>query len=147
MLSQFIRFCGVGLIYTSIDFIIYNILMSHRLRLTRLSANCISSSIALILNFSANFCLVFKPEEAPLAPRIVRHLLVTCFSTFVLQNLIIWLMSTYSCMLPRNRFMAHTTEGHQTMPIRLLDRNIVKACAVGVGLLWNFVWYRFFVFQ
>ena len=144
---QFTSFLVVGVLNTLVDFGIYNLLARPPLRWPRIAANCVSVTVAITFSFIANFFFVFRPEEAHLPERGWKFLLVTMFSAYVIQNLVIHLLSRtwpwpveLICRASRCLILTRRFEED------FVRRNTVKLFAVATGLIWNFLWYRYCVF-
>ena len=79
--------------------------------------------------------------------RAGRFLLTTAFSAFVLQNVILYLTSSVwkwpvnfvLTVIPKLPF-------NQRFKDDMIARNTCKALAVSAGLIWNFCFYKFFVY-
>ena len=101
----------------------------------------------MTFNFFANWLLVFRPAGKDWLAMTGKYLVVTSFSAFVLQNLMIRLATNQWHLPARLAFMAVRRCGFERrFPEEFVSRNTPKALAIGVGLIWNFCWYKFFVF-
>ena len=147
MIPQFLLFCVVGVTTTAIDFAIFNLLTRPKAGWRRIPANTVSVSTAMTWAFLANWFIVFDPQGQDWLERAGRFLVTTAFSAFVLQNLILY-FTTYVWKWP-SRF-ALMVVGKLGLNHRFNDemvaRNTCKALAVSLGLVWNFCWYKFFVY-
>ena len=90
---------------------------------------------------------MFHPGGDNWLERAGRFIVTTAVSAFVLQNLILY-FTTYVWKGPA-RFAVFVV-GRLRLDHRLNDdmiaRNTCKALAVSAGLVWNFCWYKFFVY-
>jgi len=86
-----IRFVVVGLANTLIDFSILN-LLTHGLSVTRITANVVSVTVAMSFSFLANRVVVFGSKTAKKHQQIIRFVLITGISIYILQNLVILLL-------------------------------------------------------
>lgn len=147
MLSQFLLFCIIGVTTTAVDFAVFNLLTRPAAGWRRIPANTVSVSTAMAWSFLANWFIVFHPEGHEWLDRAWRFLLTTAFSAFVLQNFILWL-TTYVWTAPA--VFALFVVRKLSLAARLTDdaisRNTCKALAVSAGLVWNFYWYKNFVY-
>ncbi len=145
--KQFLLFCIVGVITTVVDFGIFNLLSRPAVGWRRIPANIVSVTAAMTWSFLANWFIVFLPEGQGWLPRAGRFLLTTAFSAFVLQNVILYL-TTYVWKGPVNaaRFFVRKVSPKHPWNDDLISRNTCKALAVSAGLIWNFCWYKFFVY-
>jgi putative flippase GtrA len=145
MISQFMLFCVVGVITTAVDFAIFNLLTCRKVRWPRIPANIVSVTAAMTWSFLANWFLVFRPQGDAWLDRATRFLITTAFSAFVLQNVILYI-TTYKWRGPTNVALFSVRKLGLRLNDDLVARNTCKALAVGVGLVWNFLWYKFFVY-
>lgn len=147
MLLQFIIFSVVGIITTAVDFVIFNLLTRRSVGWRRIPANLVSVATAMTWSFFANWFIVFHPDGHEWAQRAGRFLVTTAFSAFVLQNAVLY-FTTYTWKGPSN--LALSLLRNLRLDGRLNDdvisRNTCKALAVSAGLVWNFFWYKFFVY-
>jgi len=145
--KQFLLFCMVGVIATAVDFGIFNSLTGRPLHWKRISANLVSVTVAMAWSFLANWFIVFHPDGYNWLARAGRFLMTTAFSAFVLQNLILYL-TTYIWQWPARLALALVRRLRPQHPLNedMISRNICKSMAVSAGLIWNFFWYKFFVY-
>ncbi len=145
--KQFLLFCVVGILTTIVDFGTFNLLTRPAVGWRRIPANSVSVAMAMVWSFLANWFIVFHPGGHEWLERAGRFLATTFFSAFVLQNVILY-FTTYVWKWP-GRF-AVSVVGKLRLNHRFNDdmvsRNICKALAVSAGLIWNFCWYKFFVY-
>jgi len=145
--AQILLFVVVGVITTAVDFAVFNLLTGRRLGWRRIPANVVSVAVAMAWSFVANWILVFQPEGDAWLGRAGRFLVTTAFSAFVLQNLVLY-FTTYVWTWPSQAVLQIV--GRLSISRRFTDdliaRNTCKVMAVAVGLVWNFLWYKFFVY-
>ena len=140
---QITLFCLIGLINTLLDFVIYNLLTK---KLSRIPANILSTSVAMAFSFSANF-FVFQPGVVRAPEQAVKFIVVTAFSLYVIQNVIIYVTSnlwvqpvkaaqalSQKCPLTRN------------CSDSFISKNTVKLLATVCSMIWNFLWYKYYVY-
>jgi putative flippase GtrA len=145
--QQFGFFVIAGVVTTLLDFLIYNLLTRPPMRWPRIRANCVSVTVAIGFSFTVNLFFVFQPEAGNVMDRVAKFLIVTAFSAYVLQNLVIfitsqvWLLPVRTALRASRYFVLTRSAGED-----FIKRNSVKLMAVSVGLVWNFLWYRLFVF-
>ncbi len=140
-------FCLVGVTTTVVDFAIFNLLTRPAVRWHRIPANIVSVSVAMAWSFLANWFIVFRPAGYDWMERAGKFLITTAFSAFVLQNVILY-VTTYVWKGPVNvtLFIARKLVGFHQFSDDVISRNTCKALAVVTGLIWNFCWYKFFVY-
>ena len=140
-------FCLVGGINTSIDLAIYNFLTRPAVGWTRISSNMISTSAAMCFSFLVNAQWVFRPDGGSMAAQAARFLSVTLFSAYVLQTAVIYFLSAaWPISAHAMQRLASTASRTGRFSPDFIQRNAVKAAAVGAGILWNFICYKYFVF-
>jgi putative flippase GtrA len=145
--KQFLLFCVVGAMTTAVDFGIFNLLTRPAVGWRRIPANIVSVTVAMTWSFLANWFIVFLPEGQDWLPRAGRFLVTTAFSAFVLQNVILYL-TTYVWKGPSRAalFFVRKLPLQCSLDDDMISRNTCKALAVSAGLMWNFCWYKFFVY-
>ena len=145
--KQFLFFCVVGLATTVLDFAIFNWLTRPAVGWRRIPANLVSVATAMTWSFLANWVLVFHSDGQDWLGRAGRFLLTTSFSAFVLQNVILY-FATYVWKGPVSfaLFIVRKLRLDHRWNEDTWSRNICKALAVSAGLIWNFGWYKFFVY-
>jgi putative flippase GtrA len=147
---QFIFFCVVGVASTVIDFGIFNLLTrpgAGRLRLPMIPANIISVTAAMTWSFLANWLLVFRPAGEDWLGRAGRFLATTLFSAFVLQNVVLYFTTrVWEGPVRASIYIARKFGLNKRAGEDWIARNTCKTLAVSAGLVWNFCWYKFFVF-
>ena len=145
--QQFLLFCVVGVSTTLIDFAVFNWLTRPAMGWRRIPANMVSVTAAMTWSFLANWFIVFHPDGHDWLERAGRFLATTAFSAFILQNVVLYL-TTYVWTWPGKAVVSLV--GRMRLNHRLHDdmiaRNTCKALSVSAGLLWNFCWYKFFVY-
>ncbi|MDO8597468.1 MAG: GtrA family protein, partial [Sulfuricaulis sp.] len=125
----------------------YNLLTRAPLRWRRVPASSVSSTVAMSFSFTVNGALVFHPESGASVSQGIRFLAVTCFSSYALQSAVIHVLShLWRAPVVLGRTVAYRVRVIQGLGDDCIERNLVKAAAVAVGLLWNFLGYRYFVF-
>lgn len=145
--KQILLFCLVGVMTTAIDFVVFNLLTRPALGWRRIPANLVSVTCAMIWSFLANWQIVFQSDANDWLGRAGRFLVTTAFSAFVLQNLVLY-WTTYVWQSPTRLAMSLVGRlrlNHPPDP-DLISRNTCKSMAVSAGLVWNFCWYKFFVY-
>lgn len=94
-----------------------------------------------------NLFLVFHPESPNLGVRALRYVIVTCFSSYVLQSVVIHFATRLLIEQgPRVRALPRRVRAFCGLSEDAVDRNMVKGLAVAVGLLWNFSLCRAWVY-
>lgn len=145
--KQFLLFCIVGLTTTVVDFVLFNLLTRPAVGWRRIPANVLSVAVAMAWAFFANWIFVFQPDGYDWKVRAERFLLITAFSAFVLQNAILH-VTTRVWLVPVNFavLLIQKLNLENRLNREFVSRNTCKLLAISAGLLWNFCWYKFFVF-
>ena len=117
----------MGIVNTTIDFVLFGVLALAGLPV--LLANLVSTTAGLSFSFVANRTYTFRSTTSPVR-LLGPFVLVTGVGLWVIQPLVITAVGRLS--------------GHDAGA--LLDVWVPKACGIGVGLVWNYLWYRFVVF-
>jgi putative flippase GtrA len=128
--KQAIRFGAVGIINTTIDFVLLFVLKS--LGLPTIAANLLSSTTAFIFSFIANKNYTFRSTSSNIRRELVLFTIVTLTGIWVIQTLVI-ISVEYSLEAAGLK-----------PPVSLL---LAKIAATGVSLLWNYTLYSKVVFK
>ena len=146
-MEQFGWFFLVGVVCTLVDFLYYNVLSPQPGIWPKLRANCISTTIGMAVSYTLNGMLVFSAPGGLSIDQVPKFLVVTCFSCYVLQNLIILSFTRASiiraCVM---RLLMSFGGGCKSLSEDMLSKNAAKAFGVLCGLLWNFFWYKYYVY-
>lgn len=141
---QVVLFSFVGAINTAIDFIIYNLLTK---KMPRIPSNICSTSIAMAFSFSANF-FVFQPTALNTYNQATKFILVTATSLYIIQNLAIYITTNIWNSPSRTAYtLINKIHPTKNWSESFISKNTVKLIATGCSLIWNFLWYRFYVYQ
>jgi hypothetical protein len=97
-------------------------------------------------SFAANWLLVFRPGPAAPADRLGRFLVVTCFSGWVLQSAVIRAVDWLVAAAAQPPGIDHRQVRFVDTPAVSLRRSGSKVTAIAVGFVWNFCWYRGWVY-
>lgn len=119
-----LRFGIVGIANTLVDALGYAILLA--LGLPLFVANFISTSSGMLLSFTLNRSFTFRAKDGDLRRQALLFFAVTAFGLWVVQFLIILLVSG---LLPG------------------VNALIPKGAGILVGLVWNYVLYHKVVFR
>lgn len=123
------RFAQVGVVNTIIDFVLYWLLVSAGAHF--FLANFVSTTAGMTFGFFAHRRYSFR-SSSRIRDTVVPFVTVTATGLWIIQPLVIWLTS---------QVLVGAFE-----PTTLTETWLPKACAIGVGLVWNFVLYHFVVF-
>ena len=140
---QIALFGLVGVANTALDFVIYNLLTR---KIPRIPANICSTSVAMAFSFTSNF-FVFQPHTFDAPGQATKFIIVTAVSLYVIQNVVIYL--TTNVWMQPVRWANSATQKIQLASgwsEVFVSKNTVKLLATGCSLVWNFLWYRFYVY-
>jgi putative flippase GtrA len=144
---QFASFALLGVLNTILDFLLYNLFTRAPFRWSRIQANLLSTTVAMAFSYTMNHLFVFSPATPLVFERALRFLVVTAFGLYVVQNFVIYLASKLWLAPVRLSYKVvksfHLTHRWSE---EFVSKNIAKLLATFASLLWNFLWYRFYVF-
>ncbi|MAS74999.1 MAG: hypothetical protein CMO57_01215 [Verrucomicrobiales bacterium] len=141
---QVTLFSLVGMINTALDFFIYNLLTK---KFSRIPANICSTSIAMIFSFTANF-FVFEPTAINATEQATKFIIVTATSLYVIQNIAIYVTTNIWTRPSKAAYaLINKFEFTKNFSESFISKNTVKLIATVCSLIWNFIWYRFYVYQ
>lgn len=128
--SEKVRFGLVGVVNTSVDFIILFVL-ARLVGVPTIAANMISTISAVGVSYLLNKKTVFKSDDQQGARMIAVFVIVTLTGLWGLQSIIIIFITT-------------VLSGIGNAEIVLL---IAKIIATLASLVWNYVWYSRVIFR
>lgn len=146
--EELLRFFVAGVAATAVDFLGYNAFLRYIGKDERVAASICSVTFAMGASFLLNRFWVFSNLHLEGWP-IAAFLAVTFTSAYGIQSIVIYGLSRGSGIRLSSRFIAALSEllGISERQIAdVMERNAIKLAAVGAGLIWNFSWYRWFVF-
>ena len=139
--NEKVRFLIAGCVNTALDFMILNVLV-FAFATPILAANAISVTIGICVSYLLNHFFVFRYQEPISVKRFGIFFLVTGFSSLILQNaVILGFELLFDTEFGRSLLFLPSESGKHFVAI-----NIAKATAVLIGLVWNFLFYKFVVF-
>jgi putative flippase GtrA len=130
--SKKIKFGLVGVINTIVDFSILNILV-HFFGFTLIPANIVSTTCAMLTSFTLNKTAVFPEAGRDHIRQLVLFFAVTLTGVWLVQTGVMF--GVYQLLDPL-----------VSWPSAIL-LNIAKIVGIGVGLVWNYMWYSRVVFR
>lgn len=137
-----VRFLLVGVVNTTLDFLLLN-MFTLVFGIYFVLSNILSVIICIFISYTLNHYFVFHKKEGIKLHTILTFFAVTGFSSLALQSIIIigmhWTLNT---QFSRSLIIVSDIADNQT-----LELNIIKALAVGVGMVWNFMFYKYIVFK
>lgn len=140
--NEKVRFLVAGCVNTALDFLLLNVLV-FAFATPTLVANAISVTVGICVSYLLNHFFVFRYEEPISLKRFGIFFLVTGFSSLILQNAVIFGFELlFDTEFGRSLLFLPSEDGRHFIAI-----NIAKAAAVLLGLVWNFLFYKFVVFR
>ena len=90
---------------------------------------------------------VFQPHTFDAPGQATKFIIVTAVSLYVIQNVVIYL-TTNVWMQPVRwaNSATHKIQLASGWSEAFVSKNTVKLLATGCSLVWNFLWYRFYVY-
>ncbi len=141
-------FIVVGLGSTLVDFAVYNLLTGKPFRWSRIRANLVSTTVAMTFSFTINLLLVFPPDKFSLLNRAIKFALVTACSLYLIQSIVIYVATNvWKWPVAIAVAVAKKTPTSRNWREDVIGRNTVKLLATVFSLVWNFLWYKFYVFR
>ena len=145
--SQVVRYLIVGGLVTLADIVVYNFLTGTRHRMPRIPANIFSTTCGMVLGFALHFALVFHPHEAQVPARLIKYVVTVGCSVYGVQNLVIYGLGEYWRGPARlAQGMARHFEITSDYSDDFIDRMTGKVTAVLAGIVWNFFFFKYFVY-
>ena len=127
--AQKIRFLLIGGLNTVLDFVLLFFFVG--LGVNKFIANFLSTTVTMIISFFANKTFTFKNTNAASKKQFIIFIAVTASGLWLLQPLVIWLVSSYLVNYTSNQDVVLFT---------------AKALATAASLVWNYLLYSRLVF-
>lgn len=140
------RFATVGIVNTSVDFLVLNLLV-FGVGLNKLPANIISVSVAICISYLLNHAVVFKEvgEGSDHKRKIVLFVTITLVGAFIIQNAVIYLFS-HVITFPASILQSITDALGLNLSYAFILLNTAKVAATICTMAWNYLLYRKYVF-
>lgn len=137
-----VRFLLAGGLNTGLDFLFLNILV-FLFNALPLVANTISVIIGITISYFLNHYFVFKSTETVTLKKYFMFFLATGFSSLIIQSVIILgFAAFFQTDFSRSLFVVSDSPMTE-----FVELNIAKAVAVVIGMVWNFLIYKYFIFK
>ena len=141
--NELLRFSGVGLSTTLLDFILLNLLASWFM-LPVMVANIGSSSVGSLVNYLLNKEIVFEDRMHGRFESLLKYTAIIAVGILVFQNGILHLLNQTSMLDVGQWFdslLGTISPGTQALAL-----NLSKLVALFVASIWNYFMIRRFVF-
>lgn len=148
-------FAYIGILNTIIDIVLLNSLRIITNTQTTnekkiIFLNIISASIVACFSFFMNRRFVFKAKEHTKNSQLIPFLVVTLFSIFVIQTIVIAIslnhlgdMSHFFMSIIRNLQIPVVKDA----TINFYDTTLSKVIATCASMIWNYLFYSKFIFK
>ncbi len=144
-IGQILRFAIVGVSNFLVDFIIYNALLRFAPDVSAVFAGIISGTAAMINSFIFNKNFTFKAKNLSTF-KLVLFFLVTAFGLYAIRPLIIYFFT--SVWLWPSQTVYDITQWLRLPFSQDFDtRNLALLIAIVVVLFYNYISYKYFVFN
>jgi putative flippase GtrA len=144
-IGQIIRFAIVGVSNFLVDFVIYNSLLRFAPDVSAVWAGIISGTAAMINSFIFNKNFTFKAKKLSVF-KLILFFVITAFGLYVIRPLIIYFFT--SVWLWPSQVVYDITQWLRLPLSQEFDtRNLALLIAIIVVLFYNYLSYKFFVFN
>lgn len=148
LIIKIVKFGLVGLINTLIDFGFYNALSGKRFHLSRIKANLVGTTMAMIFSFFANKRFVFQTHAGNPWVQAALFFTVTAFGLYVLQSIVIHTLTNKWKLIPNAAIGLVKSLGlKRRLSDDFISKNTAKVTATFVSLTWNFILFQYVVFK
>lgn len=144
-LGQVVRFVIVGISNFLVDFIIYNLLLGFASNISAVWAGVISGTAAMINSFIFNKNFTFKAKNLSLL-KLVLFFVITAFGLYAIRPVIIYVFT--NVWLWPSQVIYDVTSWLNLPFSRDFDtRNLALVAAILIVLFYNYLMYKYFVFN
>lgn len=137
------RFGLVGTATTLLDLALFNLLSGPWLELPLVPAHLLASIVTLTTSFFSQRNLVFAGQDGRWSRQAVRFVLVTVTGVALVQSIVLNGMAAI-LQHAHGQWSLLASVPPEHWPVT--QRNGAKAAAMVVGITWNFLWFRNWVF-
>ena len=136
-----VRFACIGVINTLTDAAILNVLV-FVFGVKLLIANVISASVSIIISYFWNHYIVFQKEHQLSLRMFLKFVIVTGLSIVAIQSAVIYIAQHIFTLSEISKL----TGLHGTH-VEFIQVDGAKIAAVLIGMVWNFLLYKYVVFR
>jgi putative flippase GtrA len=143
---QLSKFIVVGVLNTLVDIIFFNIFRRFK-RFSPVVASYMSSTIAMIQSYFLNRYFTFSGFGTGTGFEAIKFFVATFISIYIIHNGIVWIFTTK--LLGPGKLIAKIAK---KLPLinkfsdSFIRDNSAKLFAIFTSLVWNFLFYKFWVF-
>lgn len=147
-MEQFFHFFVAGGFSALLDLLLFNYLTRPPRSWNRVRSSTFSTACCMFVSYGLNRSFVFNSNSGMLVPQGAKFFLVTAVACFVIQNLVILGISKAFAVAEKNAvfFGHHLRNGGIEKNSTFLYKNVAKVAGMSAAMIWNFFWYRSFVF-
>lgn len=148
LIERIAKFGLIGVLNTTIDFVIFNILSSKKVGWGKIPANIVSTTCAMIFSYIFNKSYVFDAAGGNVALQVAMFFAITMFGLYVIQNVVIWFLTEVWTLIPDIAFrIVRLIHLDKIFKKDFVYKNSAKVIATLFSLTWNFLMYSNFVFK
>lgn len=146
---QISKFAIVGFINTLIDMFGFNLLRKFT-KLKAISSSYISSTIAMVNSYALNKYWTFGSSQSGVsaAGEAAKFFGSTVIGIYVIHNGLVWILSEKFTVLSK---IAYSITKKLPVLNKLSEKfvydNVAKVAGIAGSLVWNFLLYKFWVFN
>ena len=141
---KIVRFVIVGSFNSAVDIILTVLILYKLLELPVLLANTISVTFVVTMSYFLNHQIVFRYRQGYTLKNYLRFFAVTGFSAIVIQYLVIYVVTEKLWKVASTS--TFTVAGHDFF-IKTIVLIVAKILAILLGMIWNFLLYKYVVFR
>ncbi|HSX53105.1 MAG TPA: GtrA family protein [Patescibacteria group bacterium] len=140
--KRIVRFLVVGTFNTFLDISLL-LFLYEVVGLPKVLANTISVPTAITVSYFLNHRIVFRQKQGYSLSAYLKFLAITGFSAVVIQDAVIFIITDH-LLHPGNKMISIAGNSISLATVELIGAKIV---GIGIGLFWNFVLYKYIVFN
>lgn len=139
------RFGLVGILNTVVDFVVYNGLLFLLPAVPAIWAGIISGTAAMINSFVFNKNFTFKAKKLS-TKKLVMFFVITAAGLYIIRPAILYVFTDY-WLWPSQLLYSITTALRLPFSQEFDTRNLALVAAIAVVLVYNYLLYKYYVFN
>lgn len=144
-IKQVGRFGLVGILNTLVDFVVYNGLLFLLPAVPIVWAGIISGTAAMINSFIFNKNFTFKTKKLS-TKKLVMFFVITAAGLYIVRPAILYVFTNY-WLWPSQLLYSMTTALRLPFSQEFDTRNLALVAAIAVVLIYNYLFYKYYVFN
>lgn len=137
------RYGLVGAMTTLFDLALFNLFSYYLLRLSVVQAHLCASLFTLCISFYGQRTWVFGSTSRNIGKQALRFFIITVSGVAMVQSAVLWgTKELFGLCIGRWGFLEVSPATAE-----VLIRNASKLSAMCLGICWNFLWFRTWVFR